>query len=89
MLRVDGRHMAVDRRRMVIHVRGRRAHVGGTRGVVHIMLSPGMRYGRLPMGHCRQMVVYHVQADSAGCLASKGAMRDNDKATSKSLNAIE
>lgn len=78
MLRVDRRHMAVDRRGMVIHVCGRRAHIVRTRGVVHFMLSPGMRHGRLPMGHCRQMVVYHVQADSADCLASKGAMRDND-----------
>lgn len=78
MLRVHRRHVAVDRRRVIIHVGGRRAHVVRTRGEVHFMLSPGMRYGRLPMGHCRQMVVYHVQADSAGCLASKGAMRDND-----------
>lgn len=79
MLRVDRRDVAVDRRRMVIHVRWRRTHVGRSWGVMHIMLSPGMRrYGRLPMGHCRQMMVYHVQADSSGCLASKGAMRDND-----------
>jgi hypothetical protein len=85
MLRVDRRHMAVDRRRMVIHVRGRGAHVGGTWGVVHIMLSPGMRYGRLPMGHCRQMVVYHVQADSAGCLASKGAMRMTGQHLNRSM----
>lgn len=70
--------MTVNGRRMVTHVRWGGAHVGWAWGVMHIMLSPGVRYGRLPMGHCRQMMVYHVQADSAGCLASKGAMRDND-----------
>lgn len=70
-------HMAVDRRRVVTHVRGGRTHAGGRSRVVHLMLPARRRHGRLPMGHCGQMMVHHVQARRAGCLASMGAMRSN------------
>jgi hypothetical protein len=85
-----GRHMAVDRRRVVVHVRWRRAHIGWRRGVMHIMLSPLLRrrrHGRLPMGHRRQMMVYHVQAGGVGCLARTKAMRNEKQATSNRLGA--
>lgn len=85
--------MAVDRRRVVVHVRWRRAHIGWRRGVMHIMLSPlrrrrRRRHRRLPMRHRRQMMVYHVQAGGVGCLAGTGAMRNEKHVTSNRLGAI-
>lgn len=57
--RVRWGNMAVEVRRMVSHVRGGRAHVGRRRRVGHVMLPSGRRHGRLPMGHCGQMMVHH------------------------------
>lgn len=77
--------MAVDGRRVISHVRGRRSHAGGRSRIVHLMLPSRRRHGRLPMGHCGQMMVHHVQARRAGCLASMGAMRNNYQEVSNSL----
>lgn len=78
--RVRWRNMAVEVRRMVSHVCGRGAQVGRRCRVGNVMLPSRRRHGRLPMGHCGQMMVHHGQAPFALTvqprLASMGAMRD-------------
>lgn len=50
------RRVAIHRK-MVAHIGWRRPHVGRT-GSVGKVLLPSRRYGRLPMGHCGQIMVH-------------------------------
>lgn len=80
--RVCRRKMTVEMRRMVSHVCRRRTHIGRPVRVGNLMLPSWRRHGRLPMGHCGQMMVHHVQALGAVALTvqprvtSMGAMRE-------------
>lgn len=83
MRRIRRRRVAIHMEVVITHIGWRRPHVGRASSVRKVLL-PSRRHGRLPMGHCGQMMVHvHRLPGTSGKspwifqprVASMGAMR--------------